>query len=396
MTAIHFPPANIPLRLTSRRFWLWGLVLAVFSTVVIANSPRINFVDYPQFWAAGRTVGTADLLDRASHGAWMAAHGVIPDLFPYPPGTAWLFAPFAAFSVAFGFWLHAIVMTGFVAIAGLVGARVYGLDGRVGVMMAFAWGPSMASVAFGQNGPFALVLALLAIEGLRRDNDFMAGLGVALLMYKPTLAIPLLGLMLLRRRWGALGFAALGAGGWYLASVAATAGDWLWPLHLVGALTNYYPDNTVFNVGKSSSIPGVLLGYGVPAVLAWGLSAAVVVAAIPRLLRAPLVEAGAGACLIGLAVSPHSLNYEAVMVLPIVMWALGATGAGIAEPARTRLIVAAFVLASMHLISTYLGLSSLAIVTLGATAIWLTGWRRADAGTAAGTPAGAEVGVAPA
>ena len=33
-------------------------------------------------------------------------------------------------------------------------------------------------LAFGQNGPLALVFALLAIEGLRRDEDWLAGLGV--------------------------------------------------------------------------------------------------------------------------------------------------------------------------------------------------------------------------
>ena len=375
----------IPLRIAGRRFWLWGLVFSLASAAVICNSPNVAFVDFPQFWAAGRTVGSPDLLDPARHGAWEVLHGIVLDFFPYPPATAWLFAPFAAFSLPVGFWLHALAMTALVGIGGILGARLYGLDDRVGMMGAFAWGPCMASVSFGQNAPLGLVFALLAIEGLRRDSYVLAGLGVGLLLYKPTLAIPLLGLMLLRRRWRALGVAAVVGCGWYVLSVGATAGDWAWPGQFVAGLGDWYHRTTAFNPAKATSISGVLIGYGAPAIVAWGISLAVVILSIPRLLKAPMVEAGAGACLLGLAVSPHSLNYEAVLALPAILWMLGGTGAGISEPARTRLIVAVYVAGLAHLISTWAGLSSVGVAVLALTAIWISGWQRFE--TTPGSPA---------
>jgi hypothetical protein len=391
-------PLRVPLRIAGRRFWLWGLVCAVVGAAISSNSPSAGYVDFPQFWAAGRTVGTANLLDRGLHGAWEAANGVTPDLFPYTPGTAWLFAPFSVLPMAAGFWAHAVVMTVLVGVAGFLAGRTFGLQGRVGLIAAFAWGPCMVAVAFGQNAPLALLLVVLAIEGLRRDSDGLVGLGAGLLLYKPTIAIPLLALLLLRRRWRALGFAALVAAGWYFASVAATAGDWLWPIHLLSALGVYYGPNTSFNAIRATSIPGVLVGNGAPPIVAWGLAAAVVVAAIPRLLRSPIVEAAAGACLVGLAVSPHSLNYEAALALPAILWTMGGLGTGIREPARTWLIVGYCVAGLAILISLWAGLSSVGLAVLAMTFIWISGWQRLDAGsqTLAATAADPSGAVSPA
>lgn len=361
---------------------MWGLVCGVIGAAISSNSPSAGYVDFPQFWAAGRTVGTADLLDRGLHGAWEAANGVAPDLFPYTPGTAWFFAPFSILPMAAGFWVHAAVMTALVGVAGFLAGRTFGLQGRVGLIVAFAWGPCMVAVAFGQNAPLALLLVVLALEGLRRDSDALVGLGVGLLLYKPTVAIPLLVLLLLRRRWRALGVAALVAAGWYIASVAATAGDWMWPIHLLAALGVYYGPNTSFNAIRATSIPGVLVGNGAPPIVAWGLAAALVVAALPRLLRSPIVEAAAGACLIGLAVSPHSLNYEAALALPAILWTMGGLGTGIREPVRTWLIGVYCVAGLMILISLWAGLSSVGIAVLVMAIIWISGWQRLDAASA--------------
>ena len=97
------------------------------------------------------------------------------------------------------------------------------------------------------------------------------------------------------------------------------------------------------------------------------------VVAIPRLVRAPLPEAGAGALLVGVAASPHAWGYEAALLLPIVWWALAG---GLVEPWRTRLIVAAYLLVPLWLVSRQTGLSAVAIVVLGAYVIWVAGlWR---------------------
>jgi hypothetical protein len=370
----RWPAGVVPLRIDAGRFWLWAVALTVIGAVITVGAPANGFIDYPQFWAAGRTVGTPDLLDPARHAAWQAANGLREGFFAYPPGAAWLFAPFAVFPLAAGFWLNAATALALTAASGVLGARLYGLDRRVGLVAALAWAPCLASAALGQNAVLALFLALTCVDGLRRRNELEAGLAVGLLLYKPTVAAPLLGLMLLRGHWRGLAIAAAAAAGWYLAGVAATAGDWGWPGPWLDGLNAYYAVDTPGNAGKAISLPGVLAGHGLATPIALGLGALLVAAAIPRLIRAPLLEAAAGACVVGLAASAHSLNYEAALVLPAILWAISERG--IAEPVRTRLLVPAYLLAPLYFVSPTIGWSVLQPIVLIAAAVWISGaWR---------------------
>jgi hypothetical protein len=384
----RWPADIVPLRVDSSRFWLWALALVVISAVIIVGAPGNGYIDFPQFWAAGRTAGTPDLLDTARHEAWQVANGLRPGFFAYPPGTAWLFVPFAVWPLALGFWLNALAAAALVGASGVVGARVYGLDRRIGLTAAFAWAPCLASAALGQNAVLALFLALACADGLRRDDDLVAGLAAGLLLYKPTLAAPLLGLLLLRGRWRALVVAAVVAAGWFLAGVAATAGEWSWPAHWLDGLGGYYSVDTSGNAAKAVSLPGVLAGHGLATPLALAVGVIIVVAALPRLFRVPPEEAAAGACLVGLAASPHSLNYEAALMLPAILWAISSCGLG--EPARTRLLVPAFLLAPVYFVSAVVGWSVLQPIVLIGALVWMWGgWRQctaAGSGSGSGSP----------
>ncbi len=370
------PDAAIPLRLSPRVFWLGAGALALLGILSVLSSPFHDYVDFPQFWAAGRTVGTPDLFDGSRHQAWQQAHDIPRSWWMYPPGTAWLFVPFSIWPLPVGFWLHALAMTACVAASGWLGGRIFGLDGRVALLIAFAWTPSMSSAIAGQNAALALLLCLAAIDGLRRGNDGLAGLAIGLLLFKPSLALPLLGLLMLRLRWRALPALMACAAVWYLAGVVAAAGEWSWPGHWLSSLGDYYPGDTAFNLVRAISMPGVIQGLGGSGWLALTLGAGLVLAALPRLLRAPIAEAGAGALIVGLAVSPHALNYEGALMLPILLWALGGSGSGLGEPARTRLVVGACLIAPGYLVAEAVGLSILAPLVLAAALVWVFGrWR---------------------
>jgi hypothetical protein len=369
----------LPLRIAGRRFWLWSVGLAVASAILIVGAPFNRFVDFPQFWFAGKLVGSPDLLDPARQTVWELAHGFTPWQFLYPPGTAWLYSPLGFLPMPAAFWVHAAVIALAGGMAGFVGARTYGLDSAVGVIAALAWTPVLAAAATGQNAPLALMLAVVAIDCLRRDRRVLAGLAVGAMLYKPTLALPMFALLVLRRQWMSLFVAMVVAVGWYLLGVAGSAGDWMWPTDWLSLTSGYFAQDTYQNVNKTIALPGLMMGHGIPSPIAYAAAVAVAAAALPRLLRAPIAEAGAGACLIGIVVSPHSLQYEAAMVLPILLWAAGGNGSGLAEPWRTRLLVGVFVLAQMYVITPFLGVSVFAAVTFGATAIWISGWKRQEA-----------------
>jgi len=373
------------LRIAPRRFWLWAIGLSAMSAILVIGGPFNGWVDFPQFWYAGRLVGSPDLLDPARQGAWEVAHGFTPWEFLYPPGTAWFYLPLRLLPLDIAFWAHAVVV-GLIAVAGgFVGARAFDLDRRVALVATLAWTPTLAAAASGQNAPLAMLLALIAIYGLRNDRQVLAGLAVGAMLYKPTLALPMFVLLLLRRQWTALLVATAVAVVWYLAGVAGSAGDWLWPQDWLRVTAPFFAADISQNVNKTVALPGLLMGHGVPSLIGYGAAVAVAMAALPRLLRSPIAEAGAGACLIGIVVSPHSLQYEAVMMLPLLLWAAGGTGSGIAEPWRTRLLVGAYLAAQLYVVTPFAGISVFVVMTLGATAIWITGWHRQEAASGLST-----------
>jgi hypothetical protein len=389
----HQAPARgrrpIPLRLAPGRFWLWSVGLAFMSGIVIVGAPWNRWVDFPQFWFAAKVVGTPDLLDTVRQQDWQVAQGFTPFIFLYPPGTAWLYLPLRLLPLAVAFWAHAATIALIGVGAGFVGARAFALDTRVALVATLAWAPTLAAAAVGQNAPLGLLLAMIAINGLRSDRQIVAGLAVGAMLYKPTLALPMFALLVIRRQWTALFAAMAVAVGWYLLGVAGSAGDWMWPRDWLISTAPFFAADTWQNVKQTVALPGLLMGHNVPSVVAYGAAAAVVVVALPRLLRSPIAEAGAAACLIGIVVSPHSLQYEAVMVLPLILWAAGGTGAGIAEPWRTRLLVPAYLAAQLYVLTPQVGISIFAVITLSATAIWITGWQRQEAspGSATDVPA---------
>jgi hypothetical protein len=318
-------------------------------------------------------VGTPDLVDPTRHIAWQAAHNVVQVDWPYPPAVAYLFAPFALLPIWLGFVIHAAIMLAFVGLAGWLAARAFDLAPGVALLVAFAWAPSTAGAVMGQNAALAVVLALWAIDALRRNEQLEVGLACGLLMYKPTLALPLIGLLLLRGRWRALGVAAAVVAAGYLISVPAAAGDWNWPVAWWNGLGPWLANDLVGNANKAVSIPG-LLGRlpDVPGWLPIACAGAVVVLAIRGLRRAPIAEAGAAACLLAVAIGPRVWGYEAGMLLPILVWAIAG---GLAEPWRTRFIFAAVPMGLFWLVSPYTVVSGVAIVVVVATVMWLWRWR---------------------
>jgi hypothetical protein len=361
-----------PLRVAPARLRLWALALAGVGLAPIVGAFAFGYHDWPAFWSAGATVATPDLLDPVRHQAWQLAHDLPAAFFAYPPGTAWLFWPFALVPLPLGFVLHGLLMLACAVAAGWLAGPVYGLDRRVAVLATLAWAPVTASIVLGQNGPLGLLLAIVAIGGIVGGRATPAGLAIGLLLYKPTFAAPLVGLLILRRR-AELGIVALVAISWYLAGVAASAGDWTWPVAWLNGLRGYLEADFAGNADKAISLPGLVARLpGVPTWLPLVVGAAVVALAIPRLVRAPMLEAASAASLIGVAASPHAWGYDAALVVPFLLWLLGDHGrAALAEPWRTRLIVAAYVLAPLWLVSRQTIVSVLAVVVLAMAAAWL-------------------------
>lgn len=366
------PPDALPVAVGSRRLRVWALGLALIGLAPVVGAFANNFHDWPAFWSAGATAGSLDLVDSARHLAWQRAHGLPEAFFAYPAGSAWLFAPFAALPLAVGFIVHGLVMLGLAVGAGWLAAPIVGLDRRVAVLGVIAFAPVSASIVVGQNGPLGLLLAVVAIGGLATGRPAVTGVAVGLLLYKPTFAAPLLGLLILRRRWAELAIVALVGGVWYIAGVVAAGGDWLWPGAWLAGLRGYLDADFAGNADKAVSLPGLLVRLGVRDVVPALAGLALVAVGLPRLVRAPLLEAAVGACLLGVAVSPHAWGYDAALVVPFLLWLLAGHGP-LGGTARSRILGAAYLLGPLWLVSRQTGVSAVAIVVLGLVVVWLVG-----------------------
>lgn len=322
-----------------------------------------GYADWRAFAIAGTRVGTSSLLHPAE--LWQA--------FVYLPAAAWAIAPASRLPLAIGFTLSCVVMVACAVGAAAIASRLYRIPRTTMLCLTFAWWPTLyAAVVVGQNATLGLVLALLTIAGMVRGSPLLTAIPLGLLLYKPTYALPLVALLLVRARWRELAYVALFGMVWYLASAAATGGDWLWPRTLALLIHSYFAQDLRVNATLSVSLTGMLLRAGLaPAAIA-GLVAVLALAALPALRRAEPLESGSAACLIGLALSPHALAYDAVMALPMIAYA----ATRLTEPLRTPLVVAVYVLGPLAFLTPIFHFDPLAIVVIAGSCAWVVAGTR--------------------
>ena len=337
-----------------------GLLLIGLSQLRFVKSVG-HFWDWLDFYIAGAMAGTRALLDPAVHAAWGQSHNLPVTAFAYLPGFAWLLVPAAHVSLAWGFAINAVVMFAIAIGAALLAERVFQVERRLGVLSVIGWAPIAAAIVTGQNSPLGLLLWMLALLGFARNQDSLIGLAVGALCYKPTYALPFIVLLFVLARWRALGVV-IGCGVvWYALSVSASGGDWLWPANYLRSLAAYVGPDFAYNRFKAISLPGVLMLAGLSHGLAFAIGMVMLVAGIALLRKMPALEAASLTGLIGIAASPHAWPYDAAIALPALWWVM----TKIAEPWRTRIVVAAYAIAPLWLASNVLHFDPFAIVIIG-------------------------------
>jgi Glycosyltransferase family 87 len=346
-----------PLRISDRRLQLWAGALAVSGVAAAVSSSRAPVLDLHVFLLAGRSVGTAALV----HPAHLA------QTFPYLPAAALPFAVLAHAPPGTSFWINTTVMLACAVVAGVVASRAYGLARRTGVALTLAWFPVMEALYIGQNTALGLLCAMLCIAGMARRSVVLTALPLGVLMYKPTYALPLLAVLLLRGRVREVGLTAVFAALWYAASVVATGGDWGWPLAWAQMIVRYVGSDFAHNAAKAISIPGLLTRAGVPAAAILAVAVIIAGTAAPLLRRVEALEAGSAAALIGLALSAHAWGYDAALALPMLFVAM----TRLPEPARTRVVCASYLAAPLVLVSSVLQFDPLALIVVGGTLAWI-------------------------
>lgn len=363
------PVATLPLRLSAERIPLYG---AAFFALAALPAYVAYPGDWERFWAGGATAGTSALLNQHQHTTFQLAHGTSVGVWTYPPAFAWAFVPAAHLPIVAGYALNFILTMCFVALSGWILAEAFGFQRWFGVIAALAWEPAIYAADVGQTSAIWLLLISIAITGAVRRSPLVLGTAVGLLLLKPTIALPFVALLVVRKEWKACAIVALGSAVWYMASVAASGGDWGWIPHYATLVRSLLRAD-LGALHNGITLPAVLIRLGAPSAAAFAAGVIVFLVLLPVLSRVTSVQAMSITSLLAIVVSPHAWPYDVAIILPALFYAMS----DLTEPWRTRLVVAAYLLAAAWMpIVLVAKFNTLALLTLGGTVLCVAVWSR--------------------
>lgn len=356
--------------------------------------------DFPAFYGAGKLVLDGRILELYDWDAQRSAQvGLHPAgeegrflAFAYPPFFALAYAPFAALGYVPGYVAHSVVMAGLLALAVHWLRPVIPAVGRH-PLAAFAGAlvtePLFRAVTGGQNTALTLVLVAAFWRAWHDRRDALAGVPLGLLLFKPQLGIPLIGLAALERRWGMVpSLLAVAAALWAVGAALGGVGwiGWWW-----GQIAQFHALDQDVNAASSVGVLGVaeaLFGPGTTAALAVaGLVVPPLVALLMLLWvrKLPLdLRMAATACGLVL-IPPHAMHYDSGLV--VLAWWVIADVKGTAAP---RWLVVPWLLASLGALRRVLGVDpafGALVVTLAVVLAWTWQARPAAAARKSATAA---------
>lgn len=317
---------------------LFAIGLALVLVVAAADGPDAVSGglggDYPAFYAAGEIVlddpglDPERFYDPATQFAAQAP--VLPSdtdgnlYFAYPTFFVAPFAALAALDFELSYLANVVLMLGAVLLAFRIVrpcSRTIRDHGVETLAVALTFFPLFRGVTGGQNTALSLLAFAVVWRSLHDGREVPAGIAAGLLLFKPPLALPIIGVLLLRRHFGAVVTSI--ATGVVLYGVGALLTGPSWPAAWVDAIRYLDEVDTPFNVQNFVSLPGSAeavfgIDSAVATVIGFGLAAVVAILVSLVWLRGDrdvgvLVAIAATGSLL---ISPHALYYDAgILVL---------------------------------------------------------------------------------
>ncbi len=364
---------------------LFAIGLAIGLVVLTADGPDAVSGglggDYPSFYAAGDIVRDDVGIDPERfydpQTQFDAQAPVLPSdsegnlFFAYP---AFFVAPYAALS-SLGFvtsyLVHTVLMIGAVVVA-LRLLRPCSATVRnhwvetLAVVLTFY--PMFRGVTGGQNTALSLLGFAVIWRSLHDGREVPAGVAAGLLLFKPPLALPIIGALLLGRRFVAVASAVITAIGLYGVGALLTGPSW--PSAWADAIRFLDDVDTPFNVQNFVSLPGsaeALFGIDSTAATVVGFGLAALIALVVSTMwfrRGHDIDVLVAVAVAGsLLISPHALYYDAGILVLV--------GLVIADrrPEWRRWLVVGWVAGFTHLAADALGVDPLVTVVVAAFAL---------------------------
>ncbi|MDJ0496186.1 MAG: glycosyltransferase family 87 protein [Acidimicrobiia bacterium] len=318
-----------------------AVVLGVIGAAESSAPPDGFGGDYPAFYGAGKIAADGDWdslysLDRqieAQRGLHPVSDGEVARFFAYPPQVAWLYQPLAGIDYYWSYLIHVLLMAAALcAAAFLAQPMIPWLRGRIlpAIAAALLFWPMFRTITGGSNTAFTLLALVAAWRLIHDGHPYAGGLVLAVLLYKPQFAIPMIGLFLLQRQWRVVQGAAVGGVLFYLSGAVIRGwgwvGEWLDVASEFGRVdAELNGHSSISFIGFAENIFGV--GLSVPVLIAWVLAALTVVVLswlwwrTPTADLAPLMAITMPGVLL---LSLHAMSHDGALVVVTAAVAVGA------------------------------------------------------------------------
>lgn len=294
--------------------------------------------DLPAFFGAGRLLldgRAAELYDwSAQRDAQTGLHlrGEEGDFlaFAYPPFVAIPYALLVPLGFTAAWVIHSLIMAALLLLAVHVLRPVLPRVDRYPIAAfagALALVPLFRAVTGGQNTAVTIALIALAWRAWHDRRYALAGVPLGLLLFKPQLGLPLIGLFLLRRRRAVLPTlagtaAALWVAGALVAGPAWVGWWWAQATHFRGIDQSINAANAVGVLGVAEALLGQ--GSALALGLALPVAAGLVLWLVWRWWRGddPLWRRMAFTAPAVALIPPHAMHYDGGLAI-IALWVIG-------------------------------------------------------------------------
>ena len=244
-------------------FTVWSVVFVIhhaLSDKLADEAGNAIGRDFLAFYAAGAIAldGAGDDVYDAALQERTQAQIIAPatqqgiSYFINPASMAAAYSLFARLPYLSAFYLHTAMMLLFYLIGMWVlksQLSTLSTSWLAIVLIGVSWMPMIADITVGQNAPLSFMLLSIAFVAMRRQNHWLAGVALGLQFFKPQHAVLLLMLLLLQRRFVAVGVACLVAGLQYL--LGAWYCGWDWPLDMLAATGGYFKEMALIYQGDT-------------------------------------------------------------------------------------------------------------------------------------------------
>lgn len=191
-----------------------GFLIAIFTGSGASTLTGRLGGDFPAFYSAGRIIAEGNGRNLYSlKKQFSSERGLFPGeetsyiAFVNPPFWAALYSPLSLMNYRLSYVIHTLLLIGALLLSIYLLSPITEYIRKYYLIVfcfAITFFPMLTAVRGSQNTSLTLLLIVLTWRAVSANREWLAGVALGLLLFKPQFALPLIGLHILSGRWRVL------------------------------------------------------------------------------------------------------------------------------------------------------------------------------------------------